>query len=112
MRSISTSESTIPSNTTNSFPDLNFNGTDGIASSVLNRIITARLKNKGVQQAYKKRQQEGIDIRKNIKESKKLSSGVLTKNGVFALDNAEFVAGFRDQIEMQRQEAEGRAKKK
>ncbi len=112
MRSISTSESTIPSNTTNSFPDLNFNGTDGIASSVLNRIITARLKNKGVQQAYKKWKQEGIDIRKNIKESKKLSSGVLTKNGVFALDNAEFVAGFRDQIEMQRQEAEGRAKKK
>ncbi len=40
-----------------------------------------------------------------------MSSSVLTKNGVFALDNSNFVAGFHDQIEEKRQEAEGREKK-
>ncbi len=54
---------------------------------------------------------EGIKILKSNKESKKLSSGVLTKNRVCALDNSEFVAGFHCQIEEKRQEAEGRAKK-
>ncbi len=78
---------------------------------MLNRIITARLKNKAVYKAYNKRQQEGINICKNIQESKK-SLGVLAKNGVFAFNNAEFVAGFCNRIEMQRQEAEGREKKK
>ncbi len=68
------------------------------------------MKNKGVEEAYK-RQMEGMNIRKSMKESKKLSSCVLTKKGVFALDNFNFVAGFHDQIEEKRQEAKGRAKK-
>lgn len=44
--------------------------------------------------------------------NKKILSSVLTKNVVFALDSAEFLASFHDQMEMQRKEAEGRAKKK
>lgn len=44
--------------------------------------------------------------------NQKMSSGIFTKNEVFVLYNAKFVVGFHDQMGMQRQEAEGRAKKK
>ncbi len=94
-----------------SLPALNVDKTEGMAALVLDQLFTARMKNKGVEEAYKKRQMEDIAIRKSIKESKKLSSGILTKNGVYALDNSDFVAGFCDRIEEKSQEAEGRAKK-
>ncbi len=52
--------------------------------------------NDQVKKAYNKQNLHVISICKNIKQSKK-SLGVLTYNGVFSLDNPEFVAGFCNQ---------------
>ncbi len=38
---------------------------------------------------------DGNNIQKSIKDGKQVSAGVLTKNGIFALDSAEFIAGLK-----------------
>ncbi len=46
-------------------------------------------------QAVERRLADGDNIQKNIKVAKQLSAGVLAKNGVFPLDNREFIAGLK-----------------
>ncbi len=64
----------------------------GVAGSVLDWIVRERVKNKAAKQADEMRLADGNNIRKNIKDAKQLSAGVLAKNGIFALDNTEFIA--------------------
>ncbi len=59
---------------------------------MLDQIVRERVKNKAAKQAAERRLADGDNIQKNIKDVKQLSAGVLAKNGVFALDNADFIA--------------------
>ncbi len=61
-------------------------------------FIKEQMKNEGVEKVYKKQKQHGNNICENIKQSKKISSGVLTWNSVSSLDNPEFIAGVQSQI--------------
>ncbi len=54
-----------------------------------------RIKNKSAKQAAERRLADGNNIWKHIKDAKQVSSGVLAKHGVFALDSAEFIAGLK-----------------
>ncbi len=74
---------------------LNIENADGMAASVLDRIVRERVKNKSAKEAAEKRLADGNNIRKNIKDAKRVSAGVLAKNGVFALDSAEFIEGLK-----------------
>ncbi len=56
---------------------------------------------------------DGHNIQRNIKDAKQVSTGVLAKNGVFALDNAEFIDGLKEHhIEENAIKAEKAMKKK
>ena len=46
---------------------------------------------------------------KEHKRFKKVSSGLLAKNGVFALDNPSFVEGYYEWLEQTKQEAPNKA---
>ncbi len=62
---------------------------------MLDCIVRGRVKNKAAKQAAKKRLANGNNIQKNITDAKLVSAGVLAKNGVFALNNNEFIAGLK-----------------
>ncbi len=53
------------------------------------------MKINAVADTTKKRLTDGNIICQNIKDSKQVLVGILAKNRVFALDNAEFLAGLR-----------------
>ena len=74
---------------------LNISNAEGVAGSVLDRIVRERVKNEAAKQAAERRLADGKNIQKNIKDAKRLSAGMLAKNGVFALDNADFIAGVK-----------------
>ncbi len=74
---------------------LNIINAEGVAASVLDRIVRERVKNEAAKQAAEKRLTDGNNIRKNIIDAKRVSAGVLAKNGVFAVDNADFIAGVK-----------------
>ncbi len=78
-----------------------------MAGSVLNKIVRERIKSNVAEDTAKKRLKDGNSIHQNIKDAKQVSASILAKNGVFALDNAEFLAGLRA-----RQEKEKAAKTK
>ncbi len=63
-----------------------------VAESVLDHIVRERVKNKAAKQAAQKRLADGNNIQKIITDAKQVSAVVLAKNGVFALDNKEFIA--------------------
>ncbi len=75
---------------------LNVENAEGIAASVIDRIVRERVKNKAAKIAAEKQLANGHNIRRNIKDAKRVSAGILAKNGVFALANAEFIAGMKD----------------
>ena len=56
-------------------------------------------------------QEERYNIKQNIKDSKIMSSGLLAKNGVFALDNPSFVKGFYRCVKLIKQGTVDKAKK-
>ena len=83
-----------------------FETAEGIGASVFDWIMREQAKNEGSKQAALKQQEEGytITIKQNIKESKEMSSGLLAKYGVFALDNPSFVQGFYECLQCTKQE--------
>ena len=93
------------------FPPLNFEITEENGASVLDRIMREQARNEGAKQVALKQQEEGYSTKQNIKESKKMSSGLLAKNGVFALDNPSFVQGFYECLQCTKQETIDKDKK-
>ncbi len=69
--------------------DLNFDKAEEMAACVLNRTIMAKLKNKGVEDSFKKFSKRKSISAKHV-GNQKLSSCALVKNGIFPLDNTEF----------------------
>ncbi len=80
-------------------PDINIENVEGMSASVLDKIVWERLKNNAAAEA--------AHIHQIIKDVKRVLAGVLAKNGIFALDNEEFLAGLKD-----RQDKEMAAKTK
>ena len=62
-------------------PPLNFESAEGIKASVLDQLMREWAKNEGAKQVVCKWQEEGYSIKQNIKESKKMWTGLLVKNG-------------------------------
>ena len=88
--------------------DFNFVDPDGIGASVLDQIMRERSKH-GVKKAACQRQEEGCNIKKNVRDSKIMSSGLPGKNGVFGLDNPSFVEGYYKRLEQTKQETLNKA---
>ena len=70
---------------------------DGMSATVLDRLITERVRADGAKQAAEKRKQEGISIVDHIRQTKRLTTGVLTLHGVHSLNNPRFLAPFKEQ---------------
>ncbi len=75
--------------------DMNIEKADGMAESILNKIVRERMQSNAAADAAKKRLEDGNSIFQSIKDAKQVLAGILAKNGVFALDNTEFLAGLR-----------------
>ncbi len=75
--------------------DVNIEKAEGMAASVLDEIFRERMKSNAAADAAKKRLKDGNSIHQNIKDAKRVLASILAKNGVFALDNTEFIAGLR-----------------
>ncbi len=83
-----------------------------MAASVLDKIVRERMKNKAAKEAAERQFTEGNNIPKNINDAKQVSAGVLAKNGVFSLDNAEFIAGLKLRQDKEKAIKTEKAKKK
>ncbi len=70
------------------------------------------MKNKGAKETAKNRITTGETIWKNIKDSKQVSAGILSCNGVFALDNPNFFMALKDCQDKQKAEKYERVCKK
>jgi hypothetical protein len=68
----------------------------GLAGSVIDRIIHHRSKSDGAKKAAEKRKLTSENIVDNIKKSQRLTSGVLTSNGVHSLNDPRFLAPYRE----------------
>ena len=91
-------------------PPLNFEHAEGIGASVLDSIKREWAKNEGARQAALKHQEEGYNIKQNIKDYKKVSSGLLAKNEAFVLDNPSFVEELYEGNKCTKQETIDKAK--
>ena len=62
-----------------------------MGASVLDTIIQQRLRIAGIEEASRKRKEEGKSIQQRLKEAKKVTSGVLNSVQISNLDQPEFV---------------------
>ena len=62
-----------------------------MAASILDRILTERARLEGAKRALEKRKKEGQDVSTNIREANRLTTGVLTANGIHSLDDPQFL---------------------
>ena len=70
---------------------------DGVAASVLDKMLTERARLEGAKRAHEKRKKEGQDVSTNIREAKILTTGVLTANSSHSLDEPQFLCSFDNQ---------------
>ena len=68
-----------------------------MAASILDRMLTERARLEGAKRALEKRKKEGQDVSTNIREAKRLTTGVLTANGIHSLDDLQFLRSFKAQ---------------
>mmetsp|Transcript_17475 Transcript_17475/g.28283 ORF Transcript_17475/g.28283 Transcript_17475/m.28283 type:complete len:110 (+) Transcript_17475:1336-1665(+) len=73
---------------------LNVTQENGMATTVLDRVLAERAQSDGAKRAHKKRKKEGHDIAANIRDAKQLTTGVLTANGIHSLHGPQFFKAF------------------
>ncbi len=83
-----------------------------MGATVLDRLISHRVRSDGTKKAAEKRKSEGEDVATNIKETKRLTAGVLTSNGIHSLDHPDFLNSFRERRKEQQEKREKTAAKK
>mmetsp|Transcript_19917 Transcript_19917/g.41719 ORF Transcript_19917/g.41719 Transcript_19917/m.41719 type:complete len:82 (+) Transcript_19917:549-794(+) len=66
-------------------PSLNIFQEDGMAATVLNKMLGDQVQSEGAKRAHEKRKKEGEDAEKNIRNAKRLRTGILTANGIHSL---------------------------
>ena len=69
---------------------LSLNVSSGKAADVMDTIIQHQMINGGIEERQKKLR-EGMDIRTNLAAARSMTSGVLAANGIYNLDNPEFL---------------------
>ena len=65
-----------------------------MAATVLNCVLAERARSDGAKRAHEKRKKEGHDVASNIRDTKRLTTGVLTANGIHSLHDPQFLKSF------------------
>ena len=65
-------------------------------ATVLDKMLGDRAQSEGAKRAHEKRKKEGDDAGKNIRDAKRLTTGILTANGIHSLGHPEFLGAFRE----------------
>ena len=68
----------------------------GTSAVVLDRLLNARARTNGAKKAAAERKRKGDSVLKNIKEAKRMTSGVMASNGIFSLDDPNLVEVIRE----------------
>ncbi len=90
--SIAISQNTLTNAHENSSPgSLSLNIHEGMAATVLDRMIADRARSSQAKKAADERKRKGDVIMQNLKEAKKLTSGVMASNGIHSLRDPRFV---------------------
>jgi len=99
----STTDETVESTSvTSPMPELprpQLNVECGLAATCLDALIRDRARSEGAKKATEKRKLESDSIVENIKKSARLTSGVLTQNGVHSLNDPRFLDPFCQRLE-------------
>ena len=72
------------------------NTSEGMGATVLNRVICNRARQDGARKAAEERKRKGETVIENLRESKRLSSGVLAANGVYSLNDERFLQAYNE----------------
>jgi len=73
------------------FSAVTLNIREGMAGKCLDRMITERARSSGAKRAANKRKRKGDTVIANLKEAKRLPSGVLAKHGIHSLNDPRFL---------------------
>ena len=79
-------------NSSTSFITLNIHS--GLGATMLDRMINDRARNAGAKKAAEERKRRGGTALQNLKEAKKLSTGILASNGVHSLSDPRFLEAY------------------
>ena len=86
---------------------------EGLAGSILDRLLWERSRSDGAKKAAEKRKLTSDTISENIKKSQRLTSGILANNAVHSLDDPRFLEPFRQRrIENDIKEEDKKTKRK
>ena len=69
---------------------------EGMAGTVLDRIITERARSSQAKKAADERKRKGDSIMQNLKEAEKLTSGVMASNGIHSLSDPRFLQAYTE----------------
>ena len=83
--------------------DLALNVADGLGAAALDRIIAHRARSEGGKKAAEKRMATKEGVSKNILETRKLTAGVITGNGVHSLDDPWFLVPYHERRRRKRE---------
>ena len=64
---------------------------EGMVGKCLDRMITERARSSGAKRTADKRKRKGETVVANLKETKRLSSGVLVSHGIHSLNDPHFL---------------------
>ena len=78
----------------------------GLAATVLDRMIAERARSSQAKRAADERKRKGDSILQNLKESKKLTSGVMASNGIHSLSDPRFLQAYHDRRSEAREKLE------
>jgi len=67
-----------------------------MAGDCLDRLITKRARNSAAKRAANERKRKGDTVVENLKEAKRLSSGVLARHGIHSLNDPRFLEAYND----------------
>ena len=94
LQSVTTSAAS-PATSVPPLPPPTLNVDNGIASTCLDALMRDRARSDGARKAAEKRKLESDSIEENIAKSQRLTSGVLTQNGVHSWNDPRFLDPFR-----------------
>ncbi len=69
---------------------------EGMAATVLDRMIAAHARSSQAKTAADERKRKGDTILQNLKEAKRLTSGVMASNGIHSLRDPRFLEAYNE----------------
>jgi len=96
-----------PARTSNSL-----NMDEGLGAATLDRLIDHRNRSEGGRKAAEKRKATNEGISKNILDTKRLTAGVITGNGVHSLNDPRFLVPYKEREKMRKEKVDKSAKTK